>query len=78
MVFHRRLGQIEHPADRLVVLALHHEREHFDLTSGQAKIGWRGRLPPLAGARAARAARARESRAECRCRRKTPAAARRA
>ena len=40
MIFHRRLGQLEHLTDRFVIFALHHERKHIELTIGQAEIRW--------------------------------------
>ncbi len=37
VVLHRRLGEIEAAADRLVALALHHQRQHVGLPPGQAR-----------------------------------------
>ena len=41
MVLHRRLGELEPSADRLVALALHHQRQHVDLPFGQSQVGRR-------------------------------------
>src|SRR5690242_18190819 len=38
VILHCGLRQVEDAADRLVALALHHEREHVDLTLGQAEV----------------------------------------
>ena len=41
VVLHRRFGEVEPAADRLVALALHHQRQHVDLPFGQSQIGRR-------------------------------------
>ena len=41
VVLHRRFREIEQAADRLVALALHHQRQHIDLPFSQAEVGRR-------------------------------------
>jgi len=38
-----RLRQIQDATNRLVALALHHERQHIELSSGQAEVSGRDR-----------------------------------